>query len=94
MDLILGLNSDLSTVNSDDQKWFFFCQHDEYKNAVRASRATNFGYWKDTGVDCHIKSNKRGLICIKTTLAYHTGPKGLHTNWVMQEYHASGPNQV
>lgn len=70
------------------------CQHDEYKNADRANRAINFGYWKDTGVDCHIKSNKRGLICIKTTLVYHTGPKGLHTNCVMHEYHASGPHQV
>ena len=93
MDLILGLNSDLSTINSDDQKWFF-CQHDEYKNAICVNRATNFGYWKDTCMDCHIESMRWGLICIKKTLVYHTGPKGLHTNWVMHEYHASGPRQV
>lgn len=94
MDLFLWLHSDLSVIKLDGQEWFFFCQHDEYNNAVHVNRATNCGYWKDNGMDCHFESQKWGLKCIKKTLVYHTDLESLHTNWVMNEYHATSPRQV
>lgn len=94
MDLFLGLYSDLSAIKSDGQEWFFFCKRDEYNNALRMKRATNFGYWKDTGMGCHFRFCKLGPSYRKKTLVYHFGSKLLHSNWIMHEYHATGTDQV
>ncbi|XP_075671027.1 uncharacterized protein LOC142640686 isoform X3 [Castanea sativa] len=88
-----GLYSDLSAIKSDGQEWFFFCKRDEYNNALRMKRATNFGYWKDTGMDCHIRFCKLGPFYRKKTLVYHFVSKLLHSNWIMHEYHATCTDQ-
>ncbi|KAH0452778.1 hypothetical protein IEQ34_017102 [Dendrobium chrysotoxum] len=71
-------------------EWFFFSPRDrKYPNGVRPNRATTAGYWKATGTDKPIIS-VGGVQCIgvKKALVFYKGkpPKGIKTDWVMQEY--------
>ncbi|XP_020700572.1 NAC domain-containing protein 92-like [Dendrobium catenatum] len=71
-------------------EWFFFSPRDrKYPNGVRPNRATSAGYWKATGTDKPIMS-VGGVQCIgvKKALVFYKGkpPKGIKTDWVMQEY--------
>lgn len=71
-------------------EWFFFSPRDrKYPNGVRPNRATTAGYWKATGTDKPIMSaGSVQCIGVKKALVFYRGkpPKGIKTEWVMQEY--------
>ncbi|XP_021775743.1 NAC domain-containing protein 41-like [Chenopodium quinoa] len=69
-------------------------RHKKRNQNNRSSRATNSGYWEDTGSEMHISpppsQNFETMIItgIKKTLVYHMGraPNGSPTDWYMNEY--------
>ncbi|XP_044511963.1 protein NTM1-like 9 isoform X2 [Mangifera indica] len=74
----------LSTIKTIDLQWFFFCPQGW-------NRATNTGYWSETGGDQKIESGNK-LIGMKKTLVYHFGraPQGRRSSrWWMYEYRAT-----
>lgn len=81
--------SKLSTIS--EKEWYFFCRRGrKYKNSVRPNRVTGSGFWKATGIDKPIYSDRGSHHCVglKKTLVYYRGSagKGTKTDWMMHEF--------
>lgn len=77
-------------AKTGQKEWYLFCQKDrKYPTGIRTNRATEAGFWKATGKDREIYTNRGGLLVgMKKTLVFYKGraPKGMKTNWVMHEF--------
>ncbi|PNT37748.1 hypothetical protein POPTR_005G205400v4 [Populus trichocarpa] len=82
---------DLPISTAEDKEWYFFCLRGrKYRNSVRPNRVTRSGFWKATGIDKPIYSDKETHECIglKKCLVYYRGSagKGTKTDWMMHEF--------
>ncbi|KAL8130535.1 hypothetical protein V2J09_019690 [Rumex salicifolius] len=71
-----------------EKEWYFFSPRDrKYPNGTRPNRVAGSGYWKATGTDKVIATQKV-KVGIKKALVFYTGkaPRGTKTNWIMHEY--------
>ncbi|KAJ0106165.1 hypothetical protein Patl1_17926 [Pistacia atlantica] len=88
----------LSESDSDEQKWYFFCEpYYKYAKSKRASRRTDGGYWKITGRGCDVKNKSGQVIGSKKNLVfYRLGVGGTckedKTDWVMHEFYVKDEN--
>ncbi|XP_071736623.1 NAC domain-containing protein JA2-like [Rutidosis leptorrhynchoides] len=76
-----------------EKEWYFFSPRDrKYPNGSRPNRVAGSGYWKATGTDKVIMSERR-KVGIKKALVFYVGkaPRGSKTNWIMHEYRLSDP---
>jgi hypothetical protein len=77
--------------------WYFFSHKDKkYPTGNRANRATTAGYWKATGRDKPIHT-QRHVIGMRKTLVFYKGraPHGQKTDWIMHEFRLDeGPGIV
>ncbi|GAB4854749.1 hypothetical protein Ancab_023334 [Ancistrocladus abbreviatus] len=78
-----------------DKEWYFYCKRGrKYKNSIRPNRVTRSGFWKATGIDRPIYSNRdqggdhHKCIGLKKSLVYYSGSagKGTKTDWMMHEF--------
>eukprot|EP01018_Ginkgo_biloba_P034347 Gb_21446 [translate_table: standard] len=77
-----------SCLKGRDLKWHFFSpRFVKYPSGCQAVRATEAGYWKDTGKDQPVFTGS-GVVGIKRTLVFYRGhaPRGERTHWRMNEY--------
>ncbi|XP_024392098.1 NAC domain-containing protein 66 isoform X1 [Physcomitrium patens] len=68
--------------------WYFFSHKDKkYPTGNRANRATTAGFWKATGRDKPIHT-QRQVIGMRKTLVFYKGraPNGQKTDWIMHEF--------
>lgn len=77
--------------------WYFFSHKDKkYPTGNRANRATTAGFWKATGRDKPIHT-QRHVIGMRKTLVFYRGraPHGQKTDWIMHEFRLDeGPGVV
>ncbi|KAH9289780.1 hypothetical protein KI387_033897 [Taxus chinensis] len=77
-----------------EKEWYFFSLRDrKYPTGLRTNKATEAGYWKETGKDREIYNARTSfLVGMKKTLVFYKGraPKGEKSNWVMHEYRLEG----
>lgn len=74
-------------------EWYLFTPRDrKYPNGERPNRAAGDGYWKATGADKAVVTN-RIKIGFKKSLVFYNGkpPGGLKTDWMMHEYRLNQP---
>ncbi|KAI3828257.1 hypothetical protein L1987_02355 [Smallanthus sonchifolius] len=77
-----------------EKEWYFFSPRDrKYPNGHRPNRVAGSGYWKATGTDKVIMSERR-KVGVKKALVFYVGkaPKGSKSNWIMHEYRLSEPS--
>jgi hypothetical protein len=76
---------------------YFFSRKDKkYPTGNRANRATTAGFWKATGRDKPIHT-QRHVIGMRKTLVFYKGraPHGQKTDWIMHEFRLDeGPGIV
>ncbi|XP_024370098.1 NAC domain-containing protein 26 isoform X1 [Physcomitrium patens] len=68
--------------------WYFFSHKDKkYPSGNRANRATTAGFWKATGRDKPIHT-QRHVTGMRKTLVFYKGraPHGQKTDWIMHEF--------
>ncbi|KAJ7549713.1 hypothetical protein O6H91_04G020000 [Diphasiastrum complanatum] len=70
------------------ESFFFVPRVSKKLHVTRPSRVTPSGYWKATGSERIIRTLSGKCLGRRKTLVFYEGraPKGLRTNWVMQEY--------
>ncbi|XP_048318791.1 NAC transcription factor 25 [Ziziphus jujuba] len=76
-----------------DSQWYFFTPRDrKYPNGERPNRAAGDGFWKATGADKLVMSNK-DKIGFRKALVFYKGkpPNGDKTDWIMHEYRLNEP---
>lgn len=81
--------------DSIEERYVFTKKGSKYKNGNQHSRATNSGYWEETGSEIHIfppPSQNLGVMTtmkgVKKSLVFHVGksPNSSPTDWFMHEY--------
>ncbi|KAL8147045.1 transcription factor JUNGBRUNNEN 1-like [Apium graveolens] len=80
-----------------DKERYFFCRRGrKYRNSIRPNRVTSSGFWKATGIDRPIYSERHRDQCVglKKSLVYYRGTagKGTKTDWMMHEFRLPPPD--
>jgi hypothetical protein len=73
-----------------DQEWYFFRRRNKkYTNGTTIQRASEAGYWKDTGKSDEIMSSDMQPIGKRKSLTFYIGRphRASQTEWRMHEYH-------